>query len=39
MWMNEENGAKDGKAYADMSKNRNEYHITAIESDRGGFFP
>lgn len=39
MWMNEENGGKDGKTYADISKNRNEYHIAAIESDPGGFFP
>jgi hypothetical protein len=39
MWMNEENGGKGGKAYADVSKSRNEYHIAAIESDRGGFVP
>tara|TARA_B100000900_G_C20573668_1_gene714405 strand:- start:123 stop:1502 length:1380 start_codon:yes stop_codon:yes gene_type:complete len=39
MWMNEENGGKGGKAYADLSKSRNEYHIAAIESDRGGFVP
>ena len=39
MWMNEENGGKGGKAYADMSKSRNEYHIAAIKSDRGEFVP
>ena len=39
MWMNEENGGKGGKAYAGMSKSRNEDHIAAIESDRGGFVP
>ena len=39
MWMNEENGGNCGKAYTDMSKSRNEYHIVAIESDRGGFIP
>ena len=39
MWMNEENGSKGGKAYADLSESRKEHHIAAIESDRGGFVP
>ena len=39
MWMNEENGGKGGKAYATLSEIRNENHIAAIESDRGGFVP
>ena len=37
--MYEENGGKGDKAYADMSKSRNEYHIAAIKSDRGEFVP
>ena len=39
MWMNEENGSKGGKAYANLSEIRKEHHIAAIESDRGGFVP
>lgn len=39
MFMNEENGLKGGIAYADSAKNKNEKHIAAIESDRGGFIP
>ena len=39
MWMNEENGSKGGKAYANLSEMRKEHHIAAIESDRGGFVP
>ena len=37
--MYEENGGKGDKAYADMSKSRNEYHIAAIKSGRGEFVP
>ena len=37
--MNEENGLRGGKAYARMVKEKNEYHIAAMESDAGGFTP
>lgn len=39
LFMNEENGARGGKAYADSAKSRNEHHILAMESDAGGFTP
>lgn len=39
LFMNEENGARGGRAYADSAKARNEHHILAIESDAGGFVP
>lgn len=39
LFMNEENGAKGGRAYADSAKNRNEHHVVALESDAGGFSP
>lgn len=39
MYMNEENGLKGGIAYADSAKSKNEKHLAAIESDRGGFIP
>lgn len=39
LFMNEENGAKGGHAYADSAAARNEKHILAIESDAGGFSP
>jgi carboxypeptidase Q len=38
-FMNEENGLKGGKAYADSTFANNEYHLAAIESDAGGFIP
>lgn len=39
-FMNEENGNKGGKGYAEWAKSqKNENHILAIESDRGGFSP
>lgn len=39
-FMNEENGNKGGLTYADWVKNeKNEIHIAALESDRGGFSP
>jgi hypothetical protein len=38
-FMNEENGGRGGKAYADSAKAKNEKHIAAIESDAGGFTP
>jgi hypothetical protein len=39
LFMNEENGNYGGKSYAKLSKEANEVHIAAIESDRGGFLP
>ena len=39
-FMNEENGNKGGKSYATWAKEqKNENHIAALESDRGGFAP
>ena len=38
-FINEENGLKGGKAYADSAMINNEYHLAAIESDAGGFTP
>jgi carboxypeptidase Q len=38
MFINEENGTRGGKAYADTIRG-NEKHIAAIESDAGGFTP
>jgi hypothetical protein len=37
LFMNEENGLRGGRAYAEA--HANEKHIFAIESDRGGFEP
>lgn len=37
-FMNEENGGRGGKAYAE-TKRPGEKHIAAIESDMGGFMP
>ena len=39
LFMNEENGLGGGKAYANASNNKGEYHLAAIESDAGGFSP
>lgn len=39
MFMNEENGLRGGKQYAELAKTNKEKHIAAIESDRGGFTP
>ena len=38
-FMNEENGNRGGKKYAEMAKLKNEKHLAAIESDNGGFTP
>lgn len=38
-FMNEENGNMGGKTYASWVKDKNEEHIAALESDRGGFTP
>lgn len=39
LFMNEENGLRGGKAYADSADARNEHHSLAIETDAGGFTP
>jgi len=39
LFMNEENGSRGGRAYADAPGRRAERHIAAIESDGGGFTP
>jgi carboxypeptidase Q len=39
LFMNEENGTRGGKKYAATAKEKNEHHILALESDRGGFSP
>lgn len=39
LFMNEENGNNGGLAYARMVKEKQEVHIAAIETDRGGFSP
>jgi hypothetical protein len=39
MFMNEENGVRGGKKYADLARLNKENHIAAIESDAGGFSP
>ena len=39
LFMNEENGNFGGKNYAKWCNDREEKHIAAIESDRGGFLP
>jgi hypothetical protein len=39
LFMNEENGLKGGQAYAAISNRNKEFHLAAIESDRGGFTP
>lgn len=39
LFMNEENGLRGGKAFADSVKSQNQNVIAAIESDAGGFTP
>lgn len=39
MFMNEENGVRGGKKYAEVAKMNKEVHLAAIESDAGGFSP
>lgn len=39
LFMNEENGLRGGRTYAEEAKKKNEFHLAAIESDRGGFTP
>ena len=38
-FMNEENGLRGGREYARVSDENQEFHLAAIESDRGGFTP
>jgi len=37
--MNEENGLRGGRKYAEVAKNKGEKHVFALESDAGGFTP
>ncbi|MFS4494509.1 M20/M25/M40 family metallo-hydrolase [Maribacter sp. 2308TA10-17] len=39
LFMNEENGLRGGRKYAELAKTKNENHIFALESDSGGFTP
>lgn len=39
MYMNEENGGRGGRKYAELAVQNKEVHRFAIESDRGGFTP
>jgi len=39
MFMNEENGLRGGRKYAEIAKEKKENHIFALESDSGGFTP
>jgi len=39
LFINEENGSRGAKAYADSAESKNENHLAAIESDRGAFTP
>lgn len=39
LFMNEENGLRGGKKYAEVAKKNQENHIFALESDSGGFTP
>lgn len=39
LYMNEENGNRGGKTYAEIVRKKGEKHLFALESDRGGFSP
>lgn len=39
LFMNEENGLRGAKAYAELHAEELERHVLALESDRGGFAP
>lgn len=39
LFMNEENGLRGGRKYAEIAKQKGENHIFALESDSGGFTP
>ena len=39
LFMNEENGLRGGRKYAEVAKTKKEKHLFALESDAGGFTP
>ncbi len=39
LFMNEENGLRGGRKYAEVAKANGEKHVFALESDAGGFTP
>ena len=39
LFMNEENGLRGGRKYAEEAKRKGEKHVFALESDAGGFTP
>ena len=39
LFMNEENGLRGGKKYAEIAQSKKENHVFALESDSGGFTP
>ncbi len=39
LFMNEENGLRGGRKYAEVAQKNNENHIFGLESDSGGFTP
>ncbi|WP_299525488.1 M20/M25/M40 family metallo-hydrolase [Winogradskyella sp.] len=39
LFMNEENGLRGGRKYAEVAKEKGERHVFALESDAGGFTP
>ena len=39
LFMNEENGLRGGKKYAEVANQKGENHVFALESDSGGFSP
>ncbi len=39
LFMNEENGLRGGRKYAEEAQLKNEEHVFALESDAGGFTP
>jgi len=39
LFMNEENGLRGGRKYAEVAKDKNENHVFGLESDSGGFTP
>ncbi|MCK8481592.1 M20/M25/M40 family metallo-hydrolase [Psychroserpens algicola] len=39
LFMNEENGLRGGRKYAEVAKSKKENHVFALESDSGGFTP
>ncbi|WP_373059800.1 M20/M25/M40 family metallo-hydrolase [Zunongwangia sp. H14] len=39
LFMNEENGLRGGKKYAEVARSKGEQHVFGLESDAGGFTP